>query len=120
MEDRGQGRAPRPLRHIPDGRGRRAEGTVRANPAADRRAATTTGSSVGPNEADALSPREGCVRMARERAKSMDQSSFWTVDAAGPPGKLASAAHGFRGTRQDASVHIVLSGHLQNVGLNQP
>ena len=26
--------------------------------------------------------------MARERAKSMDQRSFWTVDAAGAPGKL--------------------------------
>ena len=26
--------------------------------------------------------------MARERAKSMDQSSFWTVDATGPPRKL--------------------------------
>ena len=25
--------------------------------------------------------------MTRERAKSMDQSSFWTVDAAGAPGK---------------------------------
>ena len=25
--------------------------------------------------------------MTRERAKSMDQSSFWTVDEAGPPGK---------------------------------
>ena len=26
--------------------------------------------------------------MARERAKSMDQRSFWTLDAAGAPGKL--------------------------------
>ena len=26
--------------------------------------------------------------MTRERAKSMDQRSFWTVDAAGAPGKL--------------------------------
>lgn len=26
--------------------------------------------------------------MARERAESMDQAPLWTVDAAGPPGKL--------------------------------
>ena len=30
--------------------------------------------------------------MTRERAKSMDQRSFWTVDAAGAPGKLRRAS----------------------------
>ena len=29
--------------------------------------------------------------MARERAKWMDQTSFWTLDAAGAPGKLRAA-----------------------------
>ena len=60
-QDRRQGRQPRPLRHLPDGRGRGAERTVRANPAADRRTATSTGSRVGLNGADASSPREECV-----------------------------------------------------------
>ena len=44
-----------------DGRGRGAEGTVRENTAPDRRAATTAGSGVGLNGADASSPREECV-----------------------------------------------------------
>ena len=38
---------PCPLRHLPDGRGRGAEGIVPGNPAADRRTATKTGPSVG-------------------------------------------------------------------------
>jgi hypothetical protein len=42
-EDRRQGRAPWPLRHIPDGRRRGAEGIVPGNLAADRRTATKTG-----------------------------------------------------------------------------
>src|SRR5713101_4673337 len=60
-EDRCQGRLPRPLRRLPDGRGRGAEGNVRANSTTDRRTATTTGPSVGLNGADASSPREECV-----------------------------------------------------------
>jgi hypothetical protein len=46
-EDRRQGRAPWPLGHLPDGRGRGAEGIVPGSLAADRRTATKTGSSVG-------------------------------------------------------------------------
>jgi hypothetical protein len=49
------------IRHlIPDGRGRGAERTVRANPAADRRTATTTCPSLGPNGPDVSLPREEC------------------------------------------------------------
>ena len=54
--------------------------------------------------------------MARKRAKSMDQRSFWTVVRGGSAGKTASAAHGFPGTRQDASVRTVPRVHLGNVG----
>ena len=54
--------------------------------------------------------------MTRERAKSMDQSSFWTVDAAGGAGKTAQAAHGFPGTRKIASFRPILGVHLENVG----
>ena len=55
--------------------------------------------------------------MTRERAKSMDQRSFWTVDTAEAPGKLCQAAHGFPGTRQNASVRTVPRVHPGNVGL---
>ncbi len=53
--------------------------------------------------------------MTRERAKSMEQSSFWTVDAAGAPGKphrplMASPEP------QNASFRPILGAHLENVG----
>ena len=54
--------------------------------------------------------------MARERAKSMDQRSFWTVGHGGSAGKTASAAHGFPETRQNASVRTVPRVHPGNVG----
>ena len=41
-QDRGQGRPPRPLRHLPDGRGRHPSRPVPKNPAADRPTATTS------------------------------------------------------------------------------
>jgi len=50
----------------------------------------------------------------------MDKGSFWTVDAAGGAGKTAQAAHGFSGTRQNASFRPILGVHLENVGLGQP
>ena len=52
---------PRALRHLPDGRGRGAEGTVREYPVPDRRTATTTGSGIGLRRSGASSPREKCV-----------------------------------------------------------
>ncbi len=54
--------------------------------------------------------------MTRERGKSMDQSSFWTVDAAGGAGKTAQAAHGFPETGQNDSFHTVTRVHMGNVG----
>jgi SAM-dependent methyltransferase len=45
--------------------------------------------------------------MTRERAKWMDQTSFWTLDTAGAPGKSGAAAHGLLRTRQNASVHTI-------------
>jgi hypothetical protein len=48
--------------------------------------------------------------MARKRDESMDQRSFWTVDAAEAAGKLVSAAHVFIGTRQNGSVWDVPTG----------
>ncbi len=55
--------------------------------------------------------------MTRERAKSMDQASFWTSGTAEAAGKLVSAAHGFTGTRQNDSVPTVPRVHPGNVGL---
>jgi hypothetical protein len=46
-QDRRQGRAPWPLCHLPDGRGRGAEGIIWGDSTADRRTETTTGPSVG-------------------------------------------------------------------------
>ena len=46
-EDRRQDRHACPVRHLPDGRGRGAEGIVPGNPAAYRRTTTKTGPSVG-------------------------------------------------------------------------
>ena len=47
--------------------------------------------------------------MTRERAKWMDQASFLTSGTA-EAGKTVSAAHGFPGTRQNASVPTVPGG----------
>jgi hypothetical protein len=54
--------------------------------------------------------------MTRERAKSMDQASFWTSGTAEAAGKLVSAARGFTGTRQNDSVPTVPRVHPGNVG----
>jgi hypothetical protein len=44
--DRRQGRQPRPLRHVPDGRGRGAATDVRRHPVTDRPAAGTAGTGM--------------------------------------------------------------------------
>ena len=46
-QDRREGRQPRPLCRLPDGRGRRAEDAVRRDPAADRRTAATVAAAPG-------------------------------------------------------------------------
>ena len=56
-QDRGQGPAPRPLRRLPDGRGRGAERTVRQNTATDRWAATTASRAASPS----CGPRVGFI-----------------------------------------------------------
>ena len=55
--------------------------------------------------------------MTRERAKWMDQASFWTVDAAGDSRETVSADHGFLATPRNASVRKVQWVHMGNVGL---
>ena len=55
--------------------------------------------------------------MTRERAKSMDQTSFGRSCTAEAAGKLVAAAHGFPGTRQNDSVCAVPRVYMGNVGL---
>lgn len=55
--------------------------------------------------------------MTRERARSTDQSSFWTLGTAEAAGETAQAAHGFPGTWRNASVRNIPRVHLGNVGL---
>jgi len=86
-EDRRQSGTPWPLRGLPDGRGRGAEGIVPGNLAANRRTATKTGPSIGLGRSDESSRREECVEMTRKRAKSMDQTSIGTTET---PGALRS------------------------------
>jgi hypothetical protein len=56
--------------------------------------------------------------MTKKRAGSMDQTSSWTFDAAGAPGKLRRSPMASPGTWQNASVRIVpgvirgMSGHM--------
>ncbi len=53
--------------------------------------------------------------MARERAKLMDQRPLWMSCTVGTARKLASAAHGFPGTRQNDSLPNDASVYLGNV-----
>jgi hypothetical protein len=55
--------------------------------------------------------------MARKRAKSMDQTLFWTSGTAEAAVETVSAAHGFPGTWRNVSVRTVPRVHLGNVGL---
>jgi hypothetical protein len=55
--------------------------------------------------------------MTRERARSTDQSSFWTLGTAEAAGETAQAAHGFPGTQQNDSVCAVIRVHPGNVRL---
>ena len=115
-QDRCQGRAPRPLRRLPDGRGRGAERTVRENPATDRR-------DCDHDRPQRRAERGGCVittggvRLNGEGKGQIDGSDvILDVGRGGSAGKLVAAAHGFPGTRQNASVRTVPRVHPGNVG----
>jgi hypothetical protein len=53
--------------------------------------------------------------MPGKRAKSMDQTSFWTMGTAEVSGETVSGAHGFPETRQNDSVCAVIWVHPGNV-----
>jgi hypothetical protein len=76
-QDRRQGRRSWPLRHVPDGRGRRAPRSVPGNPEPDRRAVTTIpGSRLLDNRAVAVLRRLRCAGrgIARRPRLLMPQS----------------------------------------------
>ena len=69
-EDRCQGRPSRAVRHVPIGRGSRAEEPVSGNPAADRRIAAKPRSGVGRGNSRQGTKRwERCVWMMKNRAE---------------------------------------------------
>ncbi len=68
-EDRREGRAPRPIRHVPDGRGCGAEGTVRRNPAADSSTPGAASTSVRRSLMPMLQQTTGEVRLADRKRR---------------------------------------------------
>jgi hypothetical protein len=58
--------------------------------------------------------------MTRERAKSMDQRSFWRSCKAKAAEETVSAARSFPGARQNDSVPTVPWAHLVYVGSSMP
>ena len=116
-QDRCQGRTPRPLRSLPDGRSRCAERTVRENIAADRRAATTTGSSVRPHQCVVTA---GGVRPNDEGKGQVDGSKVVLgARTAEAVVETVSAADGLLETRQNAGVRTVPWVYLGNVSLER-
>ena len=76
-QDRRQGRAPWPLRHLPDGRGRGAEEIVPGNPAADRRTAIKTGPSVGTATVGCVITTGGVCLNGVEKAQIGGSNVVW-------------------------------------------
>jgi hypothetical protein len=103
-EDRRQGRVPWPLRHLPDGRGRSAEGIVPGSLAADRRTATKTGPGVATGGADASSRRKDCAWNFRKNGQIARPD---VVRDRRNAGNTAQPTYGFPATPPSAIVHAV-------------
>jgi hypothetical protein len=100
-EDRLQGRASWPPRHLPDGGGRGAEGIVPGNLAADQRTAPKTGSSVGTEDVRCVITTGGVYLNDEEKHKIAFSGM---VRAATNARSLADAPLREQ-ARQNASVH---------------
>src|ERR1039457_3127102 len=97
-----QGRAPRPLRHLPDGRGRHLTANVPGDYAADRRtatAATTSASVRRPMVMRSRARREECVPMPGKMARSAPSTIVRASRGAGNRRHLASVLRQGRKTR---------------------
>ena len=98
-QDRGQDRHACPVCHLPDGRGRGAKGIVPGNLAADRRAATKTGSSVGTEGVGCVITTGGvCLNDEEKHQIGFSGMVRATTNA-------RRRADGFRVPQQNASVH---------------
>src|SRR5713226_6200603 len=107
-EDRRQGRVPWPLRHLPDGRARGAEGIVPGNLTADRRTATKTVPSVANRRGGSLITTKGVRLDSRKNGQIAGPDVVryrWNAES------TAQRTHGFPGTPPSAIVHAV-PGHL--------
>ena len=111
-EDRRQGPVPGPLRDLPDGRSRGAEGMVPGDSAADRRTATKTGSSVG-TEGVGCVITTGGVCLNDEEEHQIGFSGM--VRAVTNARSRADAACGFRVPRTMLAFTPIPS-HLGDVG----
>ena len=112
-QDRRQDRHACPVRHLPDGRGRRAEGIVRGNPAADRRTATKTGSSVGTEGVGCVITTGGVCLNDEEKGQT---GLSGMVRAATNARSRADAIFGLRRTPGRVLSFTPIPGHLGNVG----
>src|SRR5450756_664292 len=100
-----QGRAPWPLRHFPDGRGRGAEGIVPRDSAADRGTTTTatTSACVRPPMVMRSRQTNGGVRPNASKKGQIGPST--TVRAARGDGSCPNCASALQGARETASIH---------------
>ena len=100
-----QGRAPWPLRHLPDGRGRGAEGIVPRDSAADRGTTTTatTSACVRPPMVMRSRATDGGVRPNASENGQIGPST--TVRAARGDGSCPNCASALQGARETASIH---------------
>jgi hypothetical protein len=103
-EDWCQGRAPWPLRHLPDGRGRGAEGIVPRDSAADRGTTTTATTSA------CVRRRWSCVQerqmggVCPNASENGQISPPTTVRAARGDGSCPNCASALQGVRETANI----------------
>ena len=105
-QDRREGREPRPLRRLPDGRGRRAAANVRGDLAADRGTAAAAATSAGVRRSRLCiqeQPTEG-VR-PKCQGKWPDQP-LGHVRAARCAGSRRQLASGLQGSWKIATIHV--------------
>src|SRR5450756_239710 len=104
-EDRRQGRAPWPLRHLPDGRGRGAEGIVPRDSAADRGTTTTATTSACVRRPMVMRSRATNGGVRPNASENGQISPPTTVRADRGDGSCPNCASALQGARETASIH---------------
>jgi hypothetical protein len=113
-QDRRQGRQPRPIRHVPAGRGRGVATDVRGYPDAHRPAAGTTCAGVRSAGADVRQTMTGEVRLDERKATSSSVS----VRSIGCVGRLRLSAERLPLPKKPKGAILVSTstGNPENVG----